>query len=88
MGQQAKMKIARATEKKARAGTIRLHMVEIKAQLVAYDEYGRAMQSGSGAVQPIYLMEAEVPEALVVVIREKYPKLEFVTIEPAPAEEN
>jgi hypothetical protein len=81
---QSKLKLARAANKEARKGTVRLQAIEIRGQMVAYDEKGRAKAQGSGALEPVYLMEADIPAAIVAVIREKFPKLEFVTIEDAP----
>jgi hypothetical protein len=87
VGAQARAKQAKAAEKKARAGTLRLHLVEIKVHLVAYDEYGRAQPEGTGNLDPIHLMESQVGPELLALIRSKAPTVPFVTIEPKSAQE-
>lgn len=70
---------------KLKAGTARLHFLEIRGQLVSYDTAGRA--KGSAPLpEPIYLIEADIPQAVVDLVRQRFPKLEFVTIEPESQE--
>jgi hypothetical protein len=87
VGAQARAKQAKAAEKKARAGTLRLHLIEIKVHVVAYDEHGRAQPDGTGNLEPIYLMESQVGPELLALIRSKAPNIPFVTIEPKSATE-
>lgn len=82
MGQQAKLKQARAADRETKKNTIRLHLVEIICHLVAYDEHGRAARDGTGQMQPIRLIESEIPPELVALVRQKVPDLQFVYIEP------
>ena len=80
---QSKLKAVRKEEKQVRKGTTRLQSIKIEGQIVAYDEHGRAIPEGSGSIEPIFLMEANIPFGIVEAIRKKYPKLEFDFIDPS-----
>lgn len=86
MGHAAKLKAIHQAQKQARKGTARLQSIKIEGQIVAYDEHGQATSEGSGSIEPFFLMEAQIPAAMVAVIRKKFPKLEFVTTGPSGSE--
>ncbi len=79
---QAKLKAVRKPEKQARKGTVRLQSIKIEGQIIAYDEHGRATPNGSGGLEPIFLMECDIPLSIVEEIRKKFPKLAFDFIDP------
>lgn len=83
---QAKLKAVRKPDKESRKGTSRLQSIKIEGQVVSYDDKGRAKQDGSGSLEPIFLMEADIPELIFNLIRKKYPKLDIVTVYDASAE--
>ncbi len=88
MGQQAKLKAVRREEQTVRAGTVRLLSVKIEGQVVAFDEHGRAIPEGTGPIEPVFLMEADIPAALTDLIRKKNSKLSIEVIEPKPEAES
>ena len=67
--------------------TQRLHIVQIQAQVVGYDEHGRATAEGSTQLEQIVLLEAEIPPALVAVIKARFPGLSLTVIEPPSGED-
>jgi hypothetical protein len=79
---QAKLKAVRKEEKQARKGTVRLQSVKIEGQIVSYDEHGRAQSEGSGGLEPVFLMEVDIPMGVVEAIRKKFPKLVFDFFDP------
>ena len=83
---QAKLKAVRKPEKEARKGTVRLLSIKVEANFVGYDEHGRAKPEGTGSLEPIFVMESEIPFGIVQAIRAKYPKLEFDFVEPSKPE--
>lgn len=82
MGKATALKEARKEQREARKGKIRLQAVKIEGQIVAYDEHGRATSKGSGALEPVFLMEDAIPQGVIDVIREKFPKLDIEIIDP------